>query len=179
MICTITSYTFARYSVICIICGDPNVFIKRGSLILAVLYISASLSIHISKGISMTTQIYIYQQKSITPEMISSRMWNFPISKVNICRILVVHTHNSRNLSCVCTTRVLHMFTQPDLLIVNHGNSYSDYVCVMCFCEHVAMFVIVAGAAIWVYATNYLTKRAQEGWNTGPVREDFWKMGML
>ena len=25
--------------------------------------------------------------------------------------------HKSRNLSCVCTTRVLHMFTKPDLLI--------------------------------------------------------------
>ena len=39
-----------------------------------------------------------------------------------------------------------------------------DYVCAMCFWEHVEMFVIVSGAAIWVYATNYLTiKPAQEG----------------
>ena len=60
-----------------------------------------------------------------------------------------------------CTTRVLHMFTQADLLIVNvnHDHSYIDYVCAMCLWEHVEMFVIMSGAAIWVYATNYLTER--------------------
>ena len=52
------------------------------------------------------------------------------------------------------------MFTQADLLIVNHGHSYIDYVYVMCFWEHVEMFGIVSGAAIWVYAINYLTERA-------------------
>ena len=52
--------------------------------------------------------------------------------------------------------------TQPDLLIVNHDHSCSASVCAMCFWEHVEMFVIVSGPAIWVYATNYLTKRAQE-----------------
>ena len=36
----------------------------------------------------------------------------------NICKTLVAHTHNSRNMACVCTTRVIHMFTQADLLIV-------------------------------------------------------------
>ena len=60
-------------------------------------------------------------------------------------------------MPCVCITRVLHMFIQADLLIVNHGHSYFDYDCAMCFSEHVGMFVIVSGAAIWVYATNYLT----------------------
>ena len=40
------------------------------------------------------------------------------------------------------------MFTQADLLIVNHGHSYIDYVCAMCFWEHVEMVVIVSGAAI-------------------------------
>ena len=54
------------------------------------------------------------------------------------------------------------MFTQADLLIVNHGHSYIDYVCAMCFWEQVEMFVIVSGAAIWVYAKNYLTKRASD-----------------
>ena len=54
------------------------------------------------------------------------------------------------------------MFTQADLLIVNHGHSYFDYDCAMCFSEHVEMFVIVSGAAIWVYATNYLTTRASD-----------------
>ena len=44
------------------------------------------------------------------------------------------------------------MFTQADLLIVNHGHSYIDYVCAMCFWEDMEMFVIVSGAAIWVYA---------------------------
>ena len=48
--------------------------------------------------------------------------------------------------------QVLHMFTQADLLIVNHDHSYSDSVCAMCFWKHVEMFVIVSGAAIWVYA---------------------------
>ena len=62
-----------------------------------------------------------------------------------------------------CVPPVPHMFTQPDLLIVNHGHSYSDSVCAMCFWEHVEMFVIVSGAAMCVYAANYLTKRAQEG----------------
>ena len=65
-------------------------------------------------------------------------------------------------MSRVCTTRVLHMFTQADLLIVNHGHSYIDYECAMCFWEHVEMFVIVSGAAIWVYGTNYLTTRASD-----------------
>ena len=65
-------------------------------------------------------------------------------------------------LLCVCTTRVLHMFTQADVLMVNHGHSYIDYVCVMCFWKHVEMFVIVSGAAIWVYATHYLTTRASD-----------------
>ena len=60
-------------------------------------------------------------------------------------------------INVICT---VHMFTQTDLLIVNNGHSYIDYVCAMCFWEHVEMFVIVAGAAIWVYATNYLTERA-------------------
>ena len=54
------------------------------------------------------------------------------------------------------------MFTQADLLIVNHGHSYIDYVCAMCFSEHVEMFVIVSGAAIWVYATNYLSGRKRD-----------------
>ena len=40
------------------------------------------------------------------------------------------------------------MFTQADLLIVNHGNSYIDYFCAMCFWEHVEMFVIMSGAAM-------------------------------
>ena len=55
------------------------------------------------------------------------------------------------------------MFTQADLLIVNQGHSYIDYVCAMCFWEPVEMFVIVAGGAIWVYVTNYLTKWRQTG----------------
>ena len=54
------------------------------------------------------------------------------------------------------------MFTQADLLIVNHGHSYFDYDCAMCFSEYVKMFVIVSGAAIWVFATNYLTTRASD-----------------
>ena len=56
------------------------------------------------------------------------------------------------------------MFTQADLLIVNHGHSYMyiDYDCAICFWEHVDMFVIVSGAAIRVYATNYLTTRASD-----------------
>ena len=62
---------------------------------------------------------------------------------LNIFRTLVVHTHSSRNMSCVCITRVLHMFTQAELLIVNHGHSYIDYDCAMCFWDHVEMFVIV------------------------------------
>ena len=52
------------------------------------------------------------------------------------------------------------MFIQADVLIVNHGHSYIDYVCAMCLWEHVEMFVIVSGAAIWGYARNYLTERA-------------------
>ena len=76
--------------------------------------------------------------------------------------------------------RVYHQgSTYADLLIVNYDYIYSDSVCAMCFWEHVEMFVIVAAAAIWVYATNYLTKRAQEGWKRGPVRTYFWRMGMF
>ena len=41
------------------------------------------------------------------------------------------------------------MFTQADVLTVNHGHSYIDYVCAMCFWEHMEMVVIVSGAAIW------------------------------
>ena len=54
------------------------------------------------------------------------------------------------------------MITQADVLMVNHGHSYIDYVCAMCFSEHVEMFVNVSGAAIWAYATNYLTTRASD-----------------
>ena len=58
------------------------------------------------------------------------------------------------------------MFTKADLLIVNndvnHGHSNIYYDCAMCFSEHVEMFVIVSGAAIWLYATNYLTTRASD-----------------
>ena len=56
-------------------------------------------------------------------------------------------------LLCMCTTRVLHMFTQSDVLIVNHGHSYIDYVCAMCFWEHMEMFVIMSGAA-WTTWTS-------------------------
>ena len=69
------------------------------------------------------------------------------------------------------------MITQADVLMVNHGHSYIDYVCAMCFSEHVEMFVIVSGAAIWVYATNYLTMRAgvrqmiQEASETGFLKD--------
>ena len=55
------------------------------------------------------------------------------------------------------------MFTQADLLIVNHSHSYIGYVCAMCFWEHAEMFVTASGAAIWVHATNYLTERASDG----------------
>ena len=44
-------------------------------------------------------------------------------------------------MSCVCITRGFHMFTQADLLIVNHGHSYIDYDCAMCFWE--SIFVII------------------------------------
>ena len=55
------------------------------------------------------------------------------------------------------------MFTQADLLIVNHGHIYIDYVCAMCFWEHVDMFVMVPDAVIWVHATNHLTERGGGG----------------
>ena len=90
-----------------------------------------------------------------------------------------IYVRNSRNVSCVCTTRVLHMFTKADWLIVNHGHSYIDYVCAMCFWEHVEMYVIVSGAAIWVYATNYLIEQVSDEWNRRPVREEFWRMGII
>ena len=48
-----------------------------------------------------------------------------------------------------------------------------DYVCAMWFWEHVEMFVIVSGAAIWVYATNYLTERVSDRWYKRPAKQDF------
>ena len=94
---------------------------------------------------------------------------NGSIERIQIwhaCRLTIctphlpTQTHDLFLLLCVCTTRVLHMFTQVDLLIVNHGHSYIDYACAMCFWEHMERFVIMSGAAIWVYATKYLTERA-------------------
>ena len=110
------------------------------------------------------------QSRKISFEINNAGGWNIPVL-MNICRTLVVHTHDIFLLLCVCTTRVIYMFTQADVLIVNHGHSYIDYVCAMCFWEHVEMFVIVSGAAIWVYATNYLTERAADGWNKRPTPE--------
>ena len=48
------------------------------------------------------------------------------VAYAHICKTLVVHTLDIFLLLCVCTTRVLHMFTQADLLIVNHDHSYID-----------------------------------------------------
>ena len=71
------------------------------------------------------------------------------------------YTHITAEICHACV--LLHMFTQADLLIVNHDHSYIDYDCAMCFWEHMEMFVIVSGAAIWVYATtNYPTTRASD-----------------
>ena len=43
---------------------------------------------------------------------------NYYIAKIRAGSV----RHDIFLLLCVCTTRVLHMFTQADLLIVNHGH---------------------------------------------------------